>query len=79
MKFCLFFGSLWKLSSRSAMSQTASHDRQNMPREVGRVQLMQGRVCSFICVFMLVCSGLCSFLKNSNLKNFEARNTLLLE
>ena len=35
------------------MSQTASHDRQNMPRELGRVQLMQGRVCSFVCVFMI--------------------------
>ena len=35
------------------MSQTASHDRQNMPRELGRVQLMQGRVCSFVSVFMI--------------------------
>lgn len=35
------------------MSQTASHDRQYMPRELGRVQLMQGRVCSFVSVFMI--------------------------
>ena len=35
------------------MSQTASQDRQYMPREVGRVQLMQGRVISLFSVFMI--------------------------